>query len=233
MVTPNSPNPQTEELISAWLDDAAPTDGSSTDWTDRVLSQADAADVCADYLRIGALLNPQRVAAAPVREDSDAFWQRLEGRLRDDVVHPHRHVASSQHPSPTIDPHASASNAAVFRWSAFGSLAAVVVVAGLWGTGMVGDTLAPAQLALQAPPAPPSTQTTLVASAPSVVDGVDTFRVSATSSAQGVMPTVESTLLRDPALDALLAAHRQRGSASAFQGPVGFVRNVAWQAGTP
>jgi len=34
-------------------------------------------------------------------------------------------------------------------------------------------------------------------------------------------------------LDALLAAHRQRGSASAFQGPVGFVRNVAWQAGTP
>ena len=160
MVTPNSPNPQPEELISAWLDDAAPTDGSPTDWTDRVLSQADAADVCADYLRIGALLNPQRVAAAPAREDSDAFWQRLEGRLRDDVVHPHRHVASSQHPSPTIDPHASASNAAVFRWSAFGSLAAVVVVAGLWGTGMVGDTLAPAQLALQAPPAPPSTQQT-------------------------------------------------------------------------
>ena len=79
MVTPNSPNPQPEELISAWLDDAAPTDGSSTDWTDRVLSQADAADVCADYLRIGALLNPQRVAAAPAREDSDAFWQRLEG----------------------------------------------------------------------------------------------------------------------------------------------------------
>ncbi|MGA0939792.1 MAG: hypothetical protein ACO32B_01425 [Burkholderiaceae bacterium] len=41
------------------------------------------------------------------------------------------------------------------------------------------------------------------------------------------------SVVRDPVLDAFLAAHRQRGSASALQGPVGFVRNVAWQAGAP
>lgn len=41
------------------------------------------------------------------------------------------------------------------------------------------------------------------------------------------------SVVRDPELDAFLAAHRQRGSASALQGPVGFVRNVAWQAGAP
>ena len=41
------------------------------------------------------------------------------------------------------------------------------------------------------------------------------------------------SVVRDPELDAFLAAHRQRGSASALQGPVGFVRNVAWQSGAP
>ena len=41
------------------------------------------------------------------------------------------------------------------------------------------------------------------------------------------------SVVRDPELEAFLAAHRQRGSASALQGPVGFVRNVAWQAGAP
>jgi sigma-E factor negative regulatory protein RseA len=42
----------------------------------------------------------------------------------------------------------------------------------------------------------------------------------------------ESTvMIRDPRLDALLAAHRQFGGASALQMPSGFMRNATFEDG--
>jgi len=42
-----------------------------------------------------------------------------------------------------------------------------------------------------------------------------------------------ATMIRDPQLDALLAAHKQFGGASALQTPAGFLRNATFQGTTP
>jgi len=48
-------------------------------------------------------------------------------------------------------------------------------------------------------------------------------------------PRVEAlaTMIRDPQLDALLAAHKQFGGASVLQTPAGFLRNATFQGGAP
>jgi sigma-E factor negative regulatory protein RseA len=40
-------------------------------------------------------------------------------------------------------------------------------------------------------------------------------------------------MIRDPQLDAMLAAHKQFGGASALQMPAGFLRNATFQEGAP
>ena len=40
-------------------------------------------------------------------------------------------------------------------------------------------------------------------------------------------------MIRDPQLDALLAAHKQFGGTSALQGPAGFLRNATFEGGVP
>jgi len=40
-------------------------------------------------------------------------------------------------------------------------------------------------------------------------------------------------MIRDPQLDALLAAHKQFGATSALQGPAGFLRNATFEGGVP
>lgn len=44
-------------------------------------------------------------------------------------------------------------------------------------------------------------------------------------------PPAAAVMLRDPALDEMLAAHRQLGGVSALQLPAGFVRNAAFDSG--
>ncbi len=48
-------------------------------------------------------------------------------------------------------------------------------------------------------------------------------------------PRVEASaaMIRDPQLDALLAAHKQFGGASVLQTPAGFLRNATFQGGAP
>jgi sigma-E factor negative regulatory protein RseA len=43
------------------------------------------------------------------------------------------------------------------------------------------------------------------------------------------MPTDAGVMIRDPQLDALLAAHQQMGGHSALQGPSGFLRNATYE----
>ncbi|MHB8949586.1 MAG: sigma-E factor negative regulatory protein, partial [Rhodoferax sp.] len=40
-------------------------------------------------------------------------------------------------------------------------------------------------------------------------------------------------MIRDPQLDALLAAHKQFGGTSALQGPAGFLRNATFDGVAP
>ena len=103
----------------------------------------------------------------------------------------------------------TAANDAVFRWklvAGVASLAAAVALVWQVSVGVPASSGGP-QLA-QTTPSPVQTE------AP---------RVTAVVTERGV-------LLRDPQLDALLAAHRQQGGVSALQMPAGFLRDATYEA---
>ena len=110
-------------------------------------------------------------------------------------------------------------NASVFRWKMVAGLASLAVVASVgWNSferlqlqGAPGQQLAAAGSARPVPAQVPAQQGGGVA-----------------ASAEGSSPT----MLRDPRLDELLAAHRQFGSTTALQMPAGFLRNATFEAPT-
>lgn len=95
-------------------------------------------------------------------------------------------------------------NDSAFRWKLLAGVASVAAVLAVSWTVMsdLGPTDAVAQLAQSAPSAPPV--------------------VAQEATAPPVM-------IRDPHLDALLAAHRQFGGTSALQMPAGFLRNATFE----
>ena len=101
-------------------------------------------------------------------------------------------------------PTATASaNADVFRWKWVSGVAMSALVAvvgfGLWN-----------------PPTEPQRQASLPSPAVSVV-------------AQASSTQAQQVMLRDPQLDALMAAHQQLGGHSALQMPSGFLRNATFE----
>ena len=104
---------------------------------------------------------------------------------------------------PAFEPQVVAANDGQFKWRAVASLAVGALALSAW------LAIGPGQSGSESP---------------ALASYTPTF-----------VPVISANVpvVRDPELDAFLAAHRQRGSASALQGPVGFVRNVAWQAGAP
>lgn len=97
-----------------------------------------------------------------------------------------------------------AANDAIFRWKLVAGVACVTAaVAVLWQLTAVVPGVAPAggQLA----------------------QGAEPPRVTAVVTERGV-------LLRDPELDALLAAHRRQGGVSALQMPAGFLRDATYES---
>jgi len=107
------------------------------------------------------------------------------------------------HSEPAFEPQVVAANDEQFKWRAVASLAVGALALSAW-----------------------------LAIGPGQSDSESPALASYTPTFVPVM-SANVSVVRDPELDAFLAAHRQRGSASALQGPVGFVRNVAWQAGAP
>jgi len=100
-----------------------------------------------------------------------------------------------------------AANDAIFRWKLVAGVASLTAAAAVvWQ--LTAGALAPAdaQLAQGGAAVPPGTP-----------------RVTAVVTERGV-------LLRDPELDALLAAHRQQGGVSALQMPAGFLRDATYAA---
>ena len=156
------------------------------------------------YHSIGDMM---RTGACPAIESDNAFLQRLRLNLEQEPL-PAKNDATVatpgadsgvETPGGAMPP---ASNDSLFRWKAWGGIASVVAisfVAGQWFTGV--DERGLAQLAQS--------------------------RVSTQTLAQSERgdPLV---MIRDPQLDALLAAHQQLGGTSAFQNPTGFVRSATF-----
>lgn len=110
--------------------------------------------------------------------------------------------------SPPVAP-APAANDAVFRWKLVAGVATLAAaVAVVWQVSVGTPALSGGPQLAQA------VQTPVVPEAP---------RVTAVVTQRGV-------LLRDPELDAFLAAHRQQGGVSALQMPAGFLRDATYES---
>ena len=159
------------------------------------------------YHVIGDVLRSQELAE---HADSLSFVARFQSRLAADseaqqAYLPSLPVGAASDLSEGTTPAQASANESVFAWkltAGFASLAAVVAMGWSVSSGLTGASSG-AQLAQAQPPA----------------------QVSVTSP--GVSESV--VMIRDPNLDALLAAHKQFGGATALQMPTGFLRNATFE----
>ena len=202
--------PDLAESASALVDGQLPADAAAAalDWvcqTDDGRRHWQACHIIGEVLRSGQ-------APAPARDA--AFLQRLQTRLQHERILADSSVAiisiaESPIPTPVVSmvrAEAAAANDALFRWRLVAGVAALALVVVLgW---QVRDE-AGARLAALPPVAQP-------AAAP-------------VATADSGDPATPPRMLRDPQLDALLAAHKQVGGASALQMPSGFLRNATFE----
>lgn len=150
-----------------------------------------------------------RTGQADVVTHEADFLLRLRARLQHESAPLVLQKAPAE-TSPLGTPRASANDR---FWRLVVGLASVAVVAVLAWQGVQGLSPTGPQLAV-APARPPS-------AAPVQVQSVGM------AGPQGGGPV----MIRDPQLDALLAAHRQFGGTSALQAPTGFLRNATFEEG--
>lgn len=193
------------ELVSALVDGQLHGD----EFARVVAHLADAPEDQATWDTYHLVGEVMRSSGASVRAHDPAFVARLRARLAEETI---QEVAVSALPVQAESHQNIQVAAANDHWwkrvAGLASVAGLVVLAwqgvALLGTGAAGD----AQLAQLPKPAVSAAPATLVA--------------GDTSSPQ---------MLRDPQLDALLAAHRQMGGASVLQMPSGFLRNATFDEG--
>jgi len=168
-----------------------------------VVNSPDARDDWDTYHLVGAAL---RSHAADLRMHDPDFVERLRDRLSREPLQASAPVISSLATSVVPVPTPAANSSSWLRAVGMASVAAIAL--GLWqgwqslGGGAQQGAPALAQL-----------------SSPGPVGG---------SSVAVSSPQDTAVMLRDPRLDALLAAHRQRGGVSALQMPAGFLRNATF-----
>lgn len=172
------------------------------------------------YHVVGDALRSTELAAHGA--SSSAFLARFQQRLAQEQPLPAATLqdAALQQVVPARADSAlpQSANASVFRWKMLAGLASLAVVASVgWNSfdrlqqqGTSGQQLAAAGTGA-ARPAP--------------------AQVPVQQAAAGAEASSSSaTMLRDPRLDELLAAHRQFGSTTALQMPAGFLRNATFEA---
>ncbi len=162
------------------------------------------------YHVVGEVLrSSERVACT----DGAGFLARFQSRLAEDAG---AQVAYKQVPPNSAADnliahavgHEASANESAFAWkltAGFASLAAVVAIGWSVATDSTGS-FAGAQMAQAVPPA----QNSSASLTPSVV-------------------SESSVMIRDPNLDALMAAHKQFGGSSSLQMPTGFLRNATFE----
>jgi len=149
-----------------------------------------------------------RTGQAGVRTHDTDFVLRLRARLQQESVP----LVLPNAPSAIVaGPRKSSAND--HRWRLVVGLASVAMVAVVAWQGFQGQASPETQLAA----APAGAQPTASPLAPP----------DALASTLGEAPV----MIRDPQLDALLAAHRQFGGTSALQMPTGFLRNATFEEG--
>lgn len=198
---------QTSQRISALVDGQL----SDDDWAQTLADLESSAPARAQwdtYHLVGEVMRHGQVEWQP--HDAD-FLLRLRQRMAQENI---KSIAINQDNTGFIVINKSlppSANASSWRWVA--GLASVAVASVLTWQGLNWKAEAPAQLAAVAAPA----------SGPLLV------RKDGTSAL--VMAAESQVMIRDPQLDALLAAHRQLGGTSALQMPAGFLRNATFEEG--
>lgn len=206
----NQANASSREQVSALVDGCLQGEACAHA-LNAVLADAEAVQTWHAYQVVGDVLRSAELA--PSRSDL-AFLEKLERRLAQEPERPQAPVEVPAAAALAQDGAARAgdsnrpgANDAVFRWKMLAATACValtgVVGMGLWTqTGQRTETQMAA--AVVAPKAQATTQL-----------------VTADSSI--------GTMVRDPRLDELMAAHRQLGGNSALQVPAGFLRNATYE----
>ncbi|APW43639.1 sigma-E factor negative regulatory protein [Rhodoferax saidenbachensis] len=166
---------------------------------DALLSDPQAVQAWHLHHVIGDVLRSEELA--PSARDL-AFWDRLERKLADEPARPSVPLVM---PMDVPVRSASAANASVLRWKWLAGVACAVLVSvvgsGAWNQ-FTGN--ADAQMATSVP-------------------------ATTESSSQLALVPQAPVMLRDPQLDALMAAHHQLGGHSALQMPSGFLRNATFE----
>lgn len=203
----NEANTTSRERISALVDGDLRGDACARAVTE-LLDDKEAVRTWHTYQVVGDVLRSAELA--PTCNDL-AFWEKLEARLaqepqRPDQVEDARAGVRPMGMQPSsLNVDRPGANASIFRWKMLAATACTALVGvvglGLWTqTGQSAD----ARMAAAVPNTP-------------VVPQV----VTAESNV--------GTMMRDPQLDELMAAHRQLGGHSALQVPAGFLRNATYE----
>lgn len=181
------------------------------------------------YHVVGDVLRSSQVNAAV--HDAD-FVQRLRQRLSEDGA---EIVAVAARPISAGEPkYLKSESANNSSWRRLAGVASVALMAVLAWQGLQwvnsSDPAAAPQLAQQHVTTPAQAasafgmpQPDALASGPALIQADGSSALAMTADSQ--------IMIRDPQLDALLAAHRQFGGTSALQMPAGFLRNATFAEG--
>lgn len=200
------------EWLSALVDGECP----QGQWPALVGERPAGAELHEDWAHFHLIGDALRSGTAATRPASPAFAAAVMARLAAEQAAPVQSVVPVQAVPVAVVTAPSSANDAVFRWkmlAGVASLAAVVAVA--WQltvapSGGLPGSLSGPQLASTTPADPQAVP---------VAVGRDI-----------VVSTGAGVLVRDPELEAFIAAHRQSGGMSALQMPAGFLRNATFEA---
>ncbi len=172
------------------------------------------------YHVIGDVLRSTELAQC---SDDAGFLARFSARLGQE--------SSSVRPVPdptifsispsSVPPRLVSANQSSFRWKVLAGVASIAAVGAIGWSVVASDgwmDKLSSQPQLAGTTKPESVTTTPVAA--TAMPSVSSAAVSGSESA---------VMIRDPHLDALLAAHKQFGGTSALQKPAGFLRNATFE----
>ncbi len=169
------------------------------------------------YQVIGEVLRGQ-AGVLPARAPSE-FLERLHAGLAAQPTEP-----AAQPPArPLAQGRGEAANDSLFRWKLASGFASVVAVAAI-GWNVLSTTQPADAGGVQLVQTPPSV-VPAAGPAPAAVAAAP-----APEARPVVVATPQGRVIRDAALERLLAEHRQHGGMSAFQTSTGFIRNATYDA---
>ena len=197
---------ENSELVSALVDGQL-RDAEFSQALAHLESSSEARQRWHSYHVVGDVMRTGQAAVSA--HDAD-FVRRLRARLQQETVP----LALPQAPDATL-PGATVASANDRRWRLVVGLASVVMVGVVAWQGVQSLDSPNPQLAVA-----PRTE-------PATAAGMAPSGAPAGATAMGAAPV----MIRDPQLDALLAAHRQFGGTSALQMPTGFLRNATFEEG--